>query len=171
MTGSVFEKWQVVSGVIQNVLLLGTVLLAAYIGLKQTDIAAQQTRISQQLLDLEYELSVYLEYQSADQKLILHNQGKHNIYLGGVNLKSRQREMYDPSRLIAVGGSHYIQTQKLDSLPPAQGQFAIDLDVYLSDERRLKYVLHSRLILDKTSGSLNVMIQTSATERFDWSAE
>ena len=61
MTGSVFEKWQVVSGVIQNVLLLGTVLLAAYIGLKQTDIAAQQTRISQQLLDLEYELSVYLE--------------------------------------------------------------------------------------------------------------
>ncbi len=161
MTGSAFEKWQVVSGVIQNVLLLGTVLLAAYIGLKQTDIAAQQTRISQQLLDLEYELSVYLEYQSADQKLLLHNQGKHNIYLGGVNLKGRQREMYDPSRLIAVGGSHYIP----------QGQFTIDLDLYLSDERRLKYVLHSRLILDKTSGSLNVMIQPSATERFDWSAK
>ena len=45
MTGSAFEKWQVVSGVIQNVLLLGTVLFAAYIGLKQTEIAAQQTLI------------------------------------------------------------------------------------------------------------------------------
>ncbi len=79
--------------------------------------------------------------------------------------------MYDSPRLIAVGGSHYIQTQDLDTLPPAQGQFTIGLDVYLSDERRLKYVLHSRLILDKTGGKLNVIIQPSATERSDWSAE
>ncbi len=39
---SAFEKWQVINGAIQNMLLLGTVVLAGYIGLKQTDITAQQ---------------------------------------------------------------------------------------------------------------------------------
>jgi hypothetical protein len=164
-----FEKWIVFNGTIQNVLLLGTVLFAAYIGFKQTDIASKQTQISEQLLNLEYELSVALEWQAADQKLILHNQGKHNIYIGGTNLIGIEKQVYNPPRLIAVGSSHYIQTANLDTVvPPAQGRFALDVDIYLLDERRLKYVMHSHIILDKTKGTLNVAIQPSGTERSDW---
>jgi hypothetical protein len=77
------QKWTVVNGVngiVQSELLLATVLFVAYIGFKQTDIATKQTQINEQLLNLEYELSVALEWQPAEQKLILHNQGKHSSW-------------------------------------------------------------------------------------------
>ena len=57
-----FEKWQVLNGAIANILLFGTLFVAAIIGFKQMKIVRQQTRINQKLLDLEYELSLDLEY-------------------------------------------------------------------------------------------------------------
>ena len=67
---SAFEKWQVMVSVTQTAILLGTLLVALYIGLKQTEISAKQaeistkqSEISKALLDIPFTVSVEVAYE------------------------------------------------------------------------------------------------------------
>jgi hypothetical protein len=51
MKMSAFELWQVITSIVQSVILLATVLVALYIGLKQTEISVKQNEISEKRLE------------------------------------------------------------------------------------------------------------------------
>jgi len=74
-----FEKWQLVTAVIQTLLFAGTVIIA----FKQCGISSKQNEISQTLLELQYAVSVEVSYDSSAKRLIVANKGQGNIYLWG----------------------------------------------------------------------------------------
>jgi len=83
-----FEKWQVITTVAQTVILLGTLLVALYIGLKQTEISnrqaeisLKQAEISKGLAELPYTVSVEVTYDASAKRFNIYNKGQTNLYL------------------------------------------------------------------------------------------
>ncbi len=163
------EKWQLFNGVIANVLLLGTIIVAAYIGFKQVEISTQQTQINQKLLDLEYEMSVDLEYDQQKKVLILWNKSKHNIYYGGVRFGGSGPLEPSP-RQISVGGKYEIHRhQDFEELAGSEGGYEEDVIFYLMDERRVKYLLRIPISIRNQGGKLSsIDIRKGAPEKTDW---
>ena len=90
---SAFETWQVIMGIVQSAILLGTLIAAIYIGLKQAeiskrqaDISEVQTNISKSLADLPFVVSVEVAYDHDLKRINIGNKGQTNIYLWGTKL-------------------------------------------------------------------------------------
>ena|SRR6202171_6169859 len=164
-----FEKWQAVNGVITNILLLGTLLGAWLFGFKQTEIAQKQTEINQKLLDLEYELSVDLEYDKERKVFILSNRGRHSIYFGGVRFAGSGPLEPSPHQ-IAVGGKQEIRRhQDYDELTPAEGGYSEDVSFYLMDERRETYIVRAEVSTRSQGGRVVTLnIRKGAPEKANW---
>ena len=166
---SCFEKWQVLNGAAANMLLFGTLLVAAIIGFKQMKIARQQTQINQKLLDLEYELSLDVEYDQQRKLLILWNRGRHNVYFGGVRFGG-SGPLEPAPRQIPVGGKHEIHRhQDYDELAPPEGGYQEDVDLYLMDERHEKYMLQVHVSTHNRNGKLfSIDIRKAVPQKAEW---
>jgi hypothetical protein len=176
-----FEKWQTLNGAIQNMLLLGTLIFAAYIGFKQTEISskqaefsAKQTEINERLLDLQYAMSITVAYEESTKRIIVVNNGHTNIYLGGYGLDDRERTMQPEARLIAPGQSHFINTENLDTYilsrraPNAPHVDAI-VKLLLMDERKVKYVTHTTLACEiGPNNEVKINTQTAPPQKGEW---
>ena len=163
-----FEKWQVINDLIGNVLLFATLIIAGLIGFKQMRISAEQTQINQRLLDLEYELSIDLEYDRDKKVVVLWNRGRRNIYFGGVRFGGSGPLEPSP-RQITVGGKYEIRPhQDFEELAGSDGGFDQDVDFYLMDERRLKYLLRVPTSIQNRHGKLySVDFRKGAAEKVD----
>src|SRR5437879_4463532 len=93
-----FEKWQVVNGVIQNVLLLATLSFACYLGFRQAN-------INDMLIDLQYAVSVQVTYDPAGSKLNITNTGVGNVFFWGVKFEDEAPKMEANPRVLAQGAS------------------------------------------------------------------
>lgn len=166
---SAFEKWQLINSAIGNILLLGTVLIAAYIGFKQMKISRQQTQINQALLDLEYELSIDVEYDQQKKVLILWNKSRHNIYFGGARFGGSGPLEPSP-RQIPIGGRQEIRRhQDYDELAPSEGGWEENVDLYLMDERRQKYIVQAHVSTQNRNGKLfSIDIRRGAAQKTEW---
>jgi len=176
---SAFEKWQVVTSVIQTVILLGALLVALYIGLKQADISSTQTEISKKqsdisesLLDLQYAVSVEIAYDSATKHLNIANRGQGNLYLWGDKLRDADRSIEKEPRLITPGGFYYIIADDFESLlldrMGQDGEATVLFEVYLSSQRGAKYVVHAHLLVQITAGKVAIHSQTTSIEKSSW---
>jgi hypothetical protein len=165
-----FEKWQFVIFCMNTAILLIGTLSAVYIGFKQNEISSKQTKINEQLLDLEYEISVEVNYRLPDKKILLFNRGRHNIYFGGGKFGDDPPDLRTPPAQIAVGGTHFISTEDPAKFVPAAGNARkqIPCDIYLLDERGTKYVLHSVLTVHQEDDKVDISFRTSAPEKKKW---
>ena len=166
---STFEKWQALNLVLTNILFLGTMLGAWYFGFKQTNIARQQTEINRRLFELEHELSVDVDYNKDRKVLILSNRGRHGIYFGGVRFGGSGPLEASPVA-IPVGGKHEIRRhQDYDELAPTDGGFTENVDLYLMDGRREKFILQAEVFTRNQGGKLFAMdIRKNAPAKSDW---
>jgi len=155
--------------VLANVFLFGTMLGAWYFGLKQTDIARQQTEINRRLFELEYELSIDVDYDKERKMLILSNRSRHSIYFGGVRFAGAGPLEPTP-RQIPAGRKHEIRRhQDYDELAPAEGGFTENVDFYLIDGRHQKFILQTEVSTRNHNGKLfEIDIRKNAPEKADW---
>jgi hypothetical protein len=164
-----FEKWQVVNLVVANVLLLGAVVGAWYVGLKQTSIARQQAEINRRLLELEYELSIDIDYDKERKVFILSNRSRHSVYFGGVRFGGTGPLETIP-QAIPVGGKYEItRHQDYDQLAPSNGGWTEDVNFYLMDERREKFIVRAEVSTRNQNGKLSELrIRKTAPEKVKW---
>jgi len=166
---SASEIWSVVNAIIGNCLLLAAVLAAFYVGLKQNEISARQTQISERLFDLEYELSIDLNYDIERKVFTLENRSKHNIYYGGVRF-SGSGPLEEKPREIPVGGKQEIRRhQDYNELAPAEGVYSEPVNFYLMDQRKVKYILHAEVSVRNQAGKVqSVDIRRSSPTKEEW---
>jgi hypothetical protein len=174
-----FEKWQVMVSVTQTAILLGTLLVALYIGLKQTEISgkqteisAKQTEISKALLDIPFTVSVEVTYDAGTKRFNIFNKGQTNLFLWGTRLGDSPRSMDKEPRLIAPGGSYYLLAQSIESDTIAKvgqsGELRGNLEIYVTSQNSTKYVVTTIVFAEVIAGTCTIHTQTTSIKPEEW---
>jgi len=125
--------------------------------LKQAEISAQQTQINQKVLDLEYNLSVDLDYDQQKKCFVLSNRSRRNVFYGGTRFGGTG-PLEDALRQITPGGTMEIHRQQsYEEFVPTEGGFQEDVSLYLMDERNQKYVLTVNVSVQMREGKMSVI--------------
>jgi hypothetical protein len=176
---SAFETWQVIMGIVQSAILLGTLLAAIYIGLKQAeiskrqaDISEVQTNISKSLADLPFVVSVEVAYDATQRCVNIANKGQTNIYLLGTKLGESRRVLEKEPRLITPGGFYYLLAETLEGqLRAAQGpspDIKGVLEIYLTSQNDVKYVVRTIIIGERRNDTVAIHTQTTSIRPDEW---
>ena len=174
-----FEKSQVITIAIQTVILLCTLFVALYIGLKQTEISSRQaeisvkqTEISKALLDIPFTVSVDVAYEPGSKRLNIYNKGQTNIYLWGSKTGTGPQKIKTEPRIITPGGSYYIfaDTVESDALAkfPQNGELRYNLYLYLTSQNATKYVVTTIIFVKIVAGKSKVHTQTTSIKAQEW---
>jgi len=174
-----FEKWQVIVSVAQTAILFVTLLVAVYIGLKQTkisgrqtEISLKQTEISKALLDIQFTVSVDVFYESDSKHLNIYNKGQTNIYLWGSKLGTGAQALENEPRLITPGGLYYLLAESIESDTlaniPQNGELRGNLDLYLTSQNATKYVVTTIIFAKVVSGKCTIHTQTTSIKPQEW---
>jgi hypothetical protein len=173
---SAFEKWQVIISATQTAILLGTLLVALYIGLKQTEISAKQTEISAKqteiskaLLDIPFTVSVEVTYDAGMKRFNIFNKGLTNLFLWGTKLGDGPRSVDKDPRLIAPGGSYYLLAPSVETDAIAKvgqnGELRGNLEIYVSGQNLTKYVVTTIVFAQVIAGACTIHTQTTSNLR------
>lgn len=176
---SAFEKWQVATSVVQSTILLGTLLVALYIGFKQTEIAtrqaeisATQTEISKRLADLPYVVSVEVTYDPSTKRLDVANKGQTNLYLWGTKFGDGPKSIEKDARLINPGGFYYLLVETLESdslkVTGANGEMRGVLELYVTNQNDVKYTVSTIIYVKTDNGKVTVHTQTVGIQPQEW---
>lgn len=140
-----------------------TFLGALYIGLKQNE-------INQNLLDLNYSVSVEVAY--VDKQVQIHNKGQTNILLWGNKIGDRQKRLEAEPRYIVPGGFYYILADQWESglvKTLAQNlESRIPFEVYVESENKRKYIVKGIFFVKIIKGGLEIHSQTLAVAKSEW---
>ncbi len=169
---SIFEKWQVSMTVTQTVILLLTVIVALYIGIKQIEISNRQTEISESLAKLPYIVSVEIIYNADTKKLNIYNKGQTNIYLWGTKLGDESQNVEEEPRLITPGGFYYLLADTLESnllkSIGENGEAKEVLEIYITNLNATKYVISTIIFAKTMKGQLTIHTQTTPIKPQEW---
>jgi hypothetical protein len=177
---SAFETWQVITAIVQSSILLGTLLAAIYIGLKQAeiskrqaDISEVQTNISKSLADLPFVVSVEVAYDPSQKRINIANKGQTNIYLWGTKLGEGPRSVEKEPRLITPGGFYYLLAEILEAqlraAPATSADIRGALEIYLTSQNGVKYVVRTIVIGERRDDKVTIHTQTTAIRPEEWS--
>lgn len=175
-----FEKWQVVNSAIQNMLILGTLIFACYIGFRQADISShqasiseKQTAISETLIDLQYAVSVHCTYNPSDKRLTMLNAGQGNVFFWGMKFDDAPRKMEADPRVLAQGSTFALPLlgiieQESKALTTGERK-TYPLELYVKSQRGIKSIVRCLLIADKGEGdAVKISTQVIANEKTEW---
>lgn len=176
---SAFEKWQVMVSVTQTAILLGTLLVALYIGLKQTEISAKQAdistkqaEISKALLDIPFTVSVEVAYDPGTKRFNIYNKGQTNIFLWGTKLGDGPRSVDKDPRLIAPGGFYYLLAPSIEADTIAKvgqdGELRGNLELYLTSQNSTKYIVTTIVFAQVMAGQCTIHTQTTSIKPEAW---
>lgn len=176
---SAFETWQVITSIVQSAIMLGTLVAAIYIGLKQAeisrrqaDISEAQTQISKGLADLPFVVSVEVAYDSSQKRINIVNKGQTNIYLCGTKLGGSAKTVEKEPRLITPGGYYYILAEILESQIHAHSAQNADvkgeLEIYLTSQNGIKYVVRTIVVGEKRGDKIAIHTQTTSISPEEW---
>jgi hypothetical protein len=174
-----FEKWQVITTVVQSVILLGTLLVALYIGLKQTEISNRQAEISfkqaeisKSLAEIPYIVSVEVTYDASNKRFNITNKGQTNLSLWGTKLGDGPKIVEKEPRLITPGGFYYLLANTLESdLLKSIGQKGETrgvLEIYITNLSATKYVIVTIVFAKTINGQLTIHTQTTSIKPEEW---
>ena len=154
---SKFEKWQVGIGIGQSVILFSTFIAALFIGIKQN-------QINQNLLDLQFNVSIEITYDHAQQHFNIHNKGQNNIWLWGSKLNGAEVALEKEPRQITPGGFYYVITDKFEpeilSKLGQNGEKNVSFDVLVETQNREKWTVHTLLFIQVVEGNIKIHTQT-----------
>ncbi|MDD5691954.1 MAG: hypothetical protein PHP10_02105 [Candidatus Omnitrophica bacterium] len=157
-----FENWQVCLGIAQAAILLAAFLGALYVGFKQNE-------INQNLLDLQFSVSLELTYQP--QRLNIVNKGQQNIWLCGTKLGDGVRSIDQPV-LITPGGSYYLIADMLEreivSKVGESGEMRLPFEVLIQTQNRKRWIVKTILFAVATKGVVTIHTQTISATPGDW---
>jgi hypothetical protein len=181
MKMNAFEKWQVATSIIQSCIFLATMLVALYIGLKQTEISAKQNEISEKqaeisksLLDIPFLMSAEVTYDSALKRFNIFNRGQTNIYLWGTKLGDGPRSVESEPRLITPNGGFYFLRadeweKKILAALPTNRETRGNLELFLTNQAATKYVVTVLVIVRvPAAGQISVDSQTTSIKPNQW---
>ena len=163
----------------QTVILLGTLIAAIYIGLKQVEISKRQadiseiqTMISKSLADLPFVVSVEITYDPSTKRLNVINKGQTNIYFWGTKLGEGPKLIESEPRIITPSGSYYLLAESLEgNFRKAIGRNSEvrgTFNIYLTSQNDVKYVV-STILLGKLVGEqLMIHTQTTSIRPHEW---
>lgn len=158
-----FENWQVIIGIIQSCILLATCLAAIWIGLKQNE-------INQNLLDLQYAVSVEVTY--GDHRVYITNKTPTNIWLWGTQTADNPIHMEQESRLLVIGGSYYIDAPQLEAEAlkniGLNGDMSIPFKIFLKNQNQEKYIVKTLIVFKVRQGKVSINTQIISSTKQEW---
>jgi hypothetical protein len=160
-----FEKWQIRITLTQTVVLLLTLAAAVYIGLKQT-------RINEQLLNLNYYPSMEVAY--INHQLQLYNKSGQNIWIWGTQLENKTpANIKGHGRLVTPGGSYYIIGDRIEKLVLKKvgdnEEILLPFNVFIETANEMKYTVRNQLFCQVKDSKVEIHSQTLAIVQEDWS--
>lgn len=174
-----FEKRQVFVSVTQTAILFCTLLVALYIGLKQTEISTRQTEISlkqteisKALLDIPFTVSVDVVYEAGARRLNIYNKGQTNLYLWGSKLGTGAQVLEKEPRLITPDGFYYLLVESIESDTlakfPQNGESRGNLNLYITSQNETKYIVTTIIFAKVVSGKCTIHTQTISIKPQEW---
>lgn len=176
---SAFEKWVVITAVIQTMILLGAFLVALYIGLKQTEISRKQTEISSRqaeisksVAELPYIVSVQITYNPSHKSIDIVNKGQTNIWLWGIKLGNNPRKVEEEARLITpTGGYRLFRAEHSQDLLELTRQNSVGsgvFEIYLTNLNATKYIVTVVVLAKTADGQTSIRTQTTSIKAQEW---
>lgn len=162
-----FEKWQVIIGITSACLLLAAFLGALLVGLRQNE-------INQRLLDLQYNVSVDITYDSS--RLNISNKSTTNLFLWGAKTGSNEAVMEDQPRLISPGGYYYINAVGVEAVlrrladASALPEF-LAVELYVESANQRKWTVNCLLKPTLNGEKMHVLTQTVAIIPDGWAGK
>lgn len=178
-TMSAYERWQVVTLITQTIILLGTLIVALYIGFKQiqissqqTEISLKQTEISKNLAELPYVVSAEVTYDPSTKRINIYNKGQTNIFLWGSKMGDGPALVEKEPRLITPSGSYYVFADQLEDeiiqKTGGNGEVRGDLKIYLKNQGDTKYKVSVIIFAKCENGRVSINTQTTSIKPEAW---
>lgn len=176
---SAYERWQVVTLVAQTLILLGTLLIALYIGFKQIEISSQQTEISlkqteisKNLAELPYVVSVEVAYDPSTKRINIFNKGQTNVFLWGSKMGDGPALIEKEPRLITPGGFYYVFADQVEAeaikKTGGNGEMRGDLKLYLTNLNETKYQVSTIIFAKCENNQVSINMQTTSIKPEAW---
>jgi hypothetical protein len=158
-----FEKIQILLSIMQGGILILTLIVAWRIG-------SVQNSINQQLLDMNFRLSLEVTYEN--DKLNIVNKGKDNVWVWGTQVRDESKTIESNGRLITPNGYYYLFTDKFRTYSEkyigTDGEGTFPFNIFVATENGKRYTAKFLLFVKMINGTMTLNTQAIGFVESDW---